>query len=71
MKNIIRDRNREMEAQWYMYTRCGWSMQEIADIFKVSKPQIQQNLNKYAFEKKEELDKLPKSMVQKLLKKIV
>lgn len=55
--NIIRDRNRELEAIWLMYTRAGWSTRDIAEIFKFKSPaSVTQKLEKYAHEHKLELE---------------
>lgn len=55
--NIIRDRNRELEAIWLMYTRAHWSTRDIAEIFKFKSPaSVMQKLEKYAHEHKLELE---------------
>lgn len=50
--------NRRNNAIWYMYVEVGYSMQEIADIFKISKVRVHQIINLQAQQRAEQLNKI-------------
>jgi len=51
----VRQMYQRDEATWHMFTRCGWTMQEIANTFKISKPMVYKILTLCAKRKGEEL----------------
>lgn len=52
----VQDMYKRDEAMWYMFTRCGWSMKEIADIFRMSKVGVYKILQRCATRKNEEIE---------------
>jgi len=51
----VQDMYKRDEAMWHMFTRCGWHMQDIAEIFKVTKARVHQILTLCSKRKGEEL----------------
>lgn len=58
----VQEMYRRDEAMWYMFTRCRWSMQEIADIFKVSKGLVAKILKLAAKRKGDQLENYYKEL---------
>ena len=53
--NTLKELYRRDETIWDMFTRTGWSMQDIANIFKISKTRVYEILTLCEKRKGEEL----------------
>lgn len=57
-KEEYKNTKRRSQAIWYMYTRVGYSLEDIGGIFKISKSRVHQIINTEAAERHEELLKI-------------
>lgn len=56
-KNELIKQKRRNAAIWYMYVEVGFSLEEIAQIFKITKGYVHEIVNKVAKERNDELQK--------------